>query len=81
MKDLISTLKYEISYWNSLFDIKIQTELPRQVTHTTNPSSAAPFNFLSLFRPSQNTDPEELLPHFNIILHWFSNYLFVGGIE
>ena len=35
---VINILKYEVSYWNSIFKIKIQTELPCKVTQTTYPS-------------------------------------------
>ena len=31
---VINILKYEVLYWNSIFYIKIQTELPCKVTQT-----------------------------------------------
>ena len=31
---VINILKYGVSYWNSIFYIKIQTELPCKVTQT-----------------------------------------------
>jgi len=35
---VINILKYEVSYWNSIFKIKIQTGIPCKVTQTTYPS-------------------------------------------
>jgi len=32
---VINILKYEVSYWNSISNIQIQTELPCHVTQTT----------------------------------------------
>jgi len=35
---VINILKYEVSYWNSISNIQIQTELPCQVTQKMYPS-------------------------------------------